>query len=607
MSNRTYLNNSNKTQTGQPPNLSDYSPREVLEPLTAIQAAAGDLYDRGLNVFPVPGPREVLAMHQAKPDMIPDPLKKPSYGHKFLFTSRMLRDVNFYSLFRTANLACMLGRTSGNLIQVDCDSAAALETILHELHERRLPSDWAYLSHDGRGSILLRVTEGEVNNQARTPYKDVSVYGCMRYCVMPHSTHPTGEVYRWLDLDPLKSFPPGEPPPAVPVKALDWLGVTLAHKRNNYNVPPIVDGQEWTRRLSMSNRRILHQAIHLVPGERNINLTKPLYDVAACINSGHATYHEGLTLLQRAGDRCNYERSSITGMLRSALKKDPTPASEYHTGTPAAEILPTWQRALEWGLNHQWRGRTAQTDRVVFMALVERCKVEGDTFRASLREIATLASKSKYTTHQALRRFTGRGPHWKNTSGEEEEDIPILEMVTYDNISGARVYRFTEKVTVIDPLVNTVTCSGSITATLKPNTIRSQRPTTPAEQDLFSRQLCAWRLWRWMLLNGTRNKAAMARGAGLSYSSTRRALSWLLSLGLVQWSPAEGLWYGEPASEAGLADLAAGLDLTGVTARRERAFQREREAAVNRKLAYKRAWWDRMTAHILEVEDDNRD
>jgi hypothetical protein len=600
MSNRTYLNNSNKTQTGQPPNLSDYSPREVLEPLTAIQAAAGDLYNRGLNVFPVPGPREVLAMHQARPDVIPDPLKKPSYGHKFLFTSRMLRDVNFYMLFRTANLACMLGRTSGNLIQIDCDSAGALETILHELHERHLPTDWAYLSHEGRGSILLRVIEGEVNNQARTPYKDVSVYGCMRYCIMPHSTHPTGEVYRWLDRDPLTSFSPGEPPPAVPVKALEWLGVTLAHKRHNeYNVPPIVDGQEWTRRLSMSNRRILHQAINLVPGERNINLTKPLYDVAACINSGHATYHQGLTLLQRAAEHCDYERSSITGMLRSALKKDPTPASEYHTGTPAAEMVPTWQRALVWGLNHQWSGRTAQTDRVVFMALVERCKIEGDTFRASVREIATLAGKGKRATHQALRRFTGRGPH--------RDDLIILEMVTRNMNSGANVYRFYEKVTVGDTLIYTVTCNVSLTATLKPNTIRSQRPTSQAEKDLFSRQLCAWRLWRWMLLNGTRNKAAMSRGAGLTYSSTRRALSWLLSLGLVQWSSSEGLWYGEPASEAGLADLAASLDLTGVTARRERAFQREREAAVNRKLIYKRAWWDRMTAPILEVDDDNSD
>ena len=121
------------------------------------------------------------------------------------------------------------GKTSGNLLDIDCDSHAAYELIGKELDARGL-SYWAFTSHRG-GGYLLRVTEGEAANvtKAKSLFVDVELWGNSHYVLVPMSVHPSGTVYRWRgDGDPRFQFATDyETLPAVSVTALAWLGVML--------------------------------------------------------------------------------------------------------------------------------------------------------------------------------------------------------------------------------------------------------------------------------------------------------------------------------------------------------------------------------------------
>ena len=120
---------------------------QLLRPLTSIQSAASDLFDRGLNVFPIPRPGEIRAK-AAKTTNNLDPNNKRPYILKPLFSSRMHKcsdecrekhgvprsgclpeNEMFETLFLKANIAVMLGRTSGNLFAIDCDSQDSFNKI----------------------------------------------------------------------------------------------------------------------------------------------------------------------------------------------------------------------------------------------------------------------------------------------------------------------------------------------------------------------------------------------------------------------------------------------------------------------------------------------
>src|SRR5690606_35197987 len=162
-----------------------------------------------------------------------------SYILQPLFVSRMhvcsrdcppncLAEVaQFDTLFEHANIGVMVGRTSGNLVALDCDSQSSFKSLFEELTERQIPF-WAYSSYRG-GVFLFRLAEGEAAN-CQANIANVEIHGNRRYVVVPPSVHPQGIMYQWITPEPYYELPFKEPPPQVSLKNVAFLGVRLELK-----------------------------------------------------------------------------------------------------------------------------------------------------------------------------------------------------------------------------------------------------------------------------------------------------------------------------------------------------------------------------------------
>jgi hypothetical protein len=395
--------------------------------LSDVQETALDLYARGLNVFPVPSAWEWRAKD-------PKGHKKPPYIVRPLFYSRMHHSerVDFTPLFERANIALMMGRTSGNLLAIDCDSQAAFEMIGKELDARSLPY-WAIVSHRG-GPYLLRLAEGEAANMpaGQTPYQDVEIWGNCHYIVIPPSIHPQGTVYQWATPEPRQYIPAGENVASISVLDLNWLGVELVKKaRKKWQEPELYGLPEWGVKLSRKNRQIYAHGAN--EGQRNIRLTALAYDLAGC----EIDYHAAQTTLLEAADRCNppYPKRDTLAILRSAYSQDREPARK---GGQNATVK-IWQKAEAFAQSYNWRetfGRRAITREAVYLACVERsCCDNSDVFRASIREVAEIASVSKKVSLESLHDLLP-------ASDANPNGVGLLKYASSNTTTGANLYTF---------------------------------------------------------------------------------------------------------------------------------------------------------------------
>jgi hypothetical protein len=245
---------------------------------TQTQNRAIDLHRRGFNVFPLPT--------QSKEPFEGTPIKRLYNSRLHLCVEPCRHDKGvptFASLFTgLKNFAVMCGKTSGNLLAVDCDTQAAYDAIGKELDALAIPY-WAFTSHRG-GCYLLRIREGEAVNVANCPnFEAVQLWGNSHYCVVPVSVHPSGTVYRWRgDTEPAYHYATEyETLPAVSVTVLDWLGVTLLKDETPQRKPLEMFGlsAEYAV-LSERNRETLSSGA--TEGERNTRLTALAYDLAGC-------------------------------------------------------------------------------------------------------------------------------------------------------------------------------------------------------------------------------------------------------------------------------------------------------------------------------------
>jgi hypothetical protein len=574
--------------------------------LDSVQAAAVDLYHRGLNVFPVPEPHEVQAWAAERPGHR-DPTRKPPYLLEPLFITRLhlcdehcierqrksgkpcvLPEARFEALFEGANLAAMAGRTSGNLVGLDCDTPRAFETVRDGLEERRT-AHWAYETARG-GGILLCLAEGEAANMPKgtTLVDDLEVWGHHHYMVLPPSVHWSGVVYTWLT-------PPGtagEPPPQVSIHDLEWLGVTLERQKlQQWDSPDLSGLPAWTGALSRRNQEFL---VHGVPeGDRNSRLFAAACDMAGC----GVPYADAEPLILTAAARCDppYPVRDAVSSLKSAYNRKRVPARKGRR----ADLLPDWQKAQAFAERHVWGGDTAQSDRTVFLAVCERARMEGrPVFRASEREVSELANRSRKTVQEALHRLSGR---------VDSPDTPLLLQVAGSHpVSRAYLYSFTElalnppehqdAARAHLPHYSPLETNGVGVRALKP----VGNPTTAAEQDVFGRLgPVSWRVWQHLLQCCEPSGAAIARATGLNMGSVNRALRRLKELGLVTTNTADGHLFGEPRSEEELQRLAVKLGVSGRSEKRKREHKRERERLVNKQLAARRWAW-RMRALWFE-------
>jgi predicted transcriptional regulator len=508
------------------------------------QATAIDLYERGLNVIP-------LRRH-SKIGFILRPFFTARLHHCGAACNHPGRD-DITDLFARRNIGIMTGRTSGNLLAIDCDSPAAFDVIGKELTARAIPF-WAITGSRG-GAYLLRLIEGEAASITgrKSHIKDVEIWGNRRLIVMPPSIHPSGIVYQWATPEPRFSLPQRETIPAVSIKALDWLGVQLlTETRKAWKEPELFGLPQWAALLSYKNRETFTSAVPV--GQRNAVLTAFTYDMAG----NGIDYHEAERVTLDYAGRVGLKRREALDTLKSAYSQDREPARRNGGGQPRA-----WQRAKAFAESFDWRGefgRRALKAQAVFMACVERARRDGrEVWRASVREVAELANCNKETVADYMHLITEHGLIERTNKRPQDRRNTGLYRFAY-----ASKFRTLE-----------TPCSYSVRNLDTPN--------SQAEQDIFGAiGLVSWHVWKHLHNTTEASAAAISRRLGLPRSSTCAAIKRLTGLGLIARG-GDGQYYAEAKTEASLQYLAAQMfDGASRSQARKTAHRIERERAVNR-------------------------
>ena len=535
--------------------------------LTHSQERAIDLYKRGFNIFPIPTESKepfegtsLKRLYNSRLHLCGDGVEPCRHGGSV---------PTFASLFTgLKNVACMCGKTSGNLLAVDCDSHAAYIGMGKELDALGVPY-WAFTSHRG-GGYLLRIAEGEAANvtKATSKYKDVELWGNSHYVILPMSKHPEGTYYEWRgSTEPSFHFATAyETLPAVSVTALDWLGVTLL-KDNKRQAKPFETfglSPEYFV-LSERNRETLARGAN--DGERNTRLTALAYDLAGCELDRDEIESEFL----RAASMCKpaYKTRGALAILKCAYAKERTRArKDSKSNEPTAQIqrLNTFVNSYDWKATFK---RKARTRRAVFMACVERSTIEGATFRASIRELAEIVNRSYQFINVCLHDLL---------------DVKLLRLVTLSSrsSSGGNEYAFGDDVKLLR-------IYDSITTTCKPNVINSQYSkftNTDAWKDVFGRLGdVAGQCLKALQAKKYKSVYAIAKDTGAAYNSVKDAVKRLVTNGLAIHSEAEGLYYAEPVTDKELLKLSVKLETNGRAELQRIRHNTDREIFLNRNLS----------------------
>lgn len=532
---------------------------------TRTQNRAIDLYKRGFNVFPIPyGSKEpfegtpLKRLYNSRLHLCGDGVEPCRHGKTV---------PTFASLFTgQKNFAVMCGKTSGNLLAVDCDSQTAYDAIGKELDALALPY-WAFTSHRG-GCYLLRVIEGEAANVAKIEaLPAVQLWGNSHYILVPNSLHPEGTYYTWRGGgEPFYNLTGNATLPAVSVTALGWLGVTLKDEEKPQRRPLVLFGlSAQYAALSEANRKTLASGAN--EGERNTRLTALAYDLAATFDREDIEAD-----FMRAAVLCepSYPKREALAILRSAYSKDRTPAK----GATAGGVDVRIQRLNAFVNSYDWKKtfkRKARTRRAVFMACVERSAIEGDTFRASIRELAETVNRSFQYVGVCLR---------------DLQEAELLRCVTSwaESASGANVYGFgdtvkhyAEKETVITNCNNNVSFSAY-----------SKNTNSDAWRDIFGLKglgAVAGEVFKALQAKQYKSVYAIAKDTGAANSSAQEAVKRLISHGLAIHSEAEGLYYAEAVTEAELLTLSITLQTNGRAELQRIRHRTDREIFINRRMA----------------------
>ncbi len=371
---------------------------------------------------PPASPEFIMAkkLHRLDFNVFPLPAgKKGGFPWKSLTYTR-LQDMHLPFLFKfQCNIAVMMGRTSGNLFVIDCETEAALKEHVKNFRLAGIPIWMVKTNGKGNGGHLyLRCAEGEVENIRSVNGRNFEIRGNGCYVLCPPSVHPdTGAFYEW-------GVRETETPPTVKLEQLHWLNLRLAQNRRPLEPKnPHAD-------LSAQTRDFLYNGAR--EGERNNRLFS-----AACDMHGNGySYSAVVKLLVTPASRSGLAEGEIRKTITSAFKEPRNPAKpyayEHHFPHP-------WERAQIWAENYEWTGRTAETDRAVMLACCKRAAQDSTdgTFRAACREIGEIACVNFKTASKALRRLVEAG--YLINDGQR------------DRKSDANLYRFGSATQTISP------------------------------------------------------------------------------------------------------------------------------------------------------------
>lgn len=385
-----------------------------------IQKEAEELYNLGLNVFPQPiGKKAGLPWKNLQFTRICH--KHHSYGLDIVFTGN-------------CNIAVMCGRTSGNLFVIDCETEEALRHHINQLKEKQIPL-WA--AETGRGGhIYLRCADGEVKNIDSGVLKDSEIKGQSRYVIAPPSLHPSGKQYKWIARE-------SDSIPTVHAEQIDWLQTKSGQSISLVTTKQKTKPGHIDNRLSQSTKRYLEEGCTTPIGERNNTLFRAACDLAG----NNYNREETEALLIPIAEASGLPRGEIRQTIYSAHSRYRKAAKPVLRNQPKNL---EWKYAENFALNRTWQGRNSSSQKTLFLAFVERAKVDSDAngcFRASIRELAILGKMGTATVQRTLNSLT-------------DPKNPLIIRVGHHKESRAGLWKFAAGVIDVGKQLNLDTLQG---------------------------------------------------------------------------------------------------------------------------------------------------
>ena len=348
---------------------------------------------------------EALTLHRLGFNVFPMPFaQKAGYPWQQVQYVRLAED-DIPALFRyRANLAVMVGRTSGNLFVIDCETPAEFERQRATLRSIGVTA-WAVRTGGGGGHLYLRSADGELANLTLTKAQslglgDCEVRGCRCYVLAPPSVHPdTGVFYEWLARD-------GDGPPVVPLAALDWLPLALTSARGTAGAPhqQTQEPGESVASASYAETAFAEEVERVASapeGTRNDTLNRAAFALGQLVAVGALDENEVWDALFDAALDAGLSKGETARTVESGLTAgmaNPRRASHARAPERTADQLRAWVST------QTWHGKAGASRRAVALALAERARTaRSGSWRASEREVAALARVARDTVTRALK------------------------------------------------------------------------------------------------------------------------------------------------------------------------------------------------------------
>lgn len=385
--------------------------------LTPAQTAQ-EYYRLGLNVTPQPRGQKGGLTWQS------NQYTRHAYG--------LLKEV----FAGQVNVAVLTGRTSRNLFVIDCETETSLMHTIDQFRQRDL-NVWAYRTSRG-GHLWVFSADGEVDN-LKLP--DLEVRGKSNIVICPPSVHPDGPIYQWI-------FQEESEPPTVLLDTIDWLvdeaGKPVKLRSRQQRKPPSEHAQrryaiaeryhleDDPRFDKLSNRTLDYlEHGHTIPkGQRNDRFFAAGCDFNGCGFDIDETRNILVPIASQSGLGLD-EIPKTLGSVYSRPRKPSRPQIPGYTPNPQH-----WDYVDCYIEAHKPAGRTGETDYLVLQALLDRARLaanEHGVFRASERELAEKAHRSRKTVRKALKRLRDASPPW-------------IFQVDRDKTSKAKTWRFSDAV-----------------------------------------------------------------------------------------------------------------------------------------------------------------
>ena len=375
-------------------------------PTTGASAPAVRLFARldGVRVTSLPEftptAIEALTLHRLGFNVFPMPFaQKAGYPWQQVQYVRLAED-DIPALFRyRANLAVMVGRTSGNLFVIDCETPAEFERQRATLRSIGVTA-WAVRTGGGGGHLYLRSADGELANLTLTKAQslglgDCEVRGCRCYVLAPPSVHPdTGVFYEWLARD-------GDGPPIVPLAALDWLpaGAPLVRARQSQRAES-EPGAPVASYAETAFAEEVERVASAPEGARNDTLNRAAFALGQLVAVGALDENEVWDALFDAALDAGLSKGETARTIDSGLTAG---MAKPRGNVPQRPRTATADQLRAWVSAQTWHGKAGASRRAVALALAERARTaRNGTWRASEREVATLARVARRTARKAL-------------------------------------------------------------------------------------------------------------------------------------------------------------------------------------------------------------